>query len=70
MKRPLWVVGGIVLVLIGMALVMPAVAQMRDTGALQSVGVGLLLLGLALTGGGCWAVYGGVRRLLGASSRA
>lgn len=62
MKRPLWVIGGILLVMIGMGLIMPAVAQMRDTGALKSVGVGLLLVGITLTGAGCWALFGSFRR--------
>lgn len=54
---------GVAVVMIGLALVMPAVAQMRDTGALPAVGVGLLLLGLTLMFSGGGAVYLGARRL-------
>ncbi len=63
MKRTLVSVGGILMALIGLAFVMPAVAQMRDTGALPNFGVALLLLGLALTFGGGGAVVYGARRL-------
>jgi hypothetical protein len=63
MKKSLMLLVGVAGVLVGMAFVMPAVAQMRDTGALPTVGVGLLLLGLALTLGGGGAVVYGTRRL-------
>jgi hypothetical protein len=63
MKRSLILVMGICLVLVGMGFVMPAVAQMRDTGALPTVGVGLLLVGVVLTLGGGGAVVYGTRRL-------
>jgi len=63
MNRTLTLIVGVLFVLIGMALVMPAVAQMRDTGALPTFGVGLLLLGLALTLSGGGAVVYGARRL-------
>ncbi|MBA3484508.1 MAG: hypothetical protein H0T51_22115, partial [Pirellulales bacterium] len=49
MNRTLTLIAGVMFVLIGMALVMPAVAQMRDTGALPTAGVALFLLGLTLT---------------------
>jgi hypothetical protein len=52
-------------VLVGMAFVMPAVALMRDTGALPTVSVGLLLLGLGLTIGGGGAVVYEARRMRG-----
>jgi hypothetical protein len=59
MKKSAMFLVGAIGVLVGMGFVMPAVAQMRDTGALPTVSVGLLLLGLALTlGGGGAVVYG------------
>ncbi len=65
MNRTLTLVAGVLFVLIGMALVMPAVAQMRDTGALQTAGVALFLLGLTLTlSGGVAVVYASRRRLV------
>jgi hypothetical protein len=58
MKRTLLFVG-IAAVLVGMGLVMPAVALLRDTGALPGFEVGLLILGLAMTLGGVGScVYG------------
>jgi hypothetical protein len=54
---------GIAGVRVGLALVMPAVAQMRHTGALPTVGVGLLILGLAMSLGGLAAAVVGARRL-------
>jgi hypothetical protein len=63
MKKSIMFLVGVAGVLIGMAFVMPAVAQMRDTGALPTVGVGLLLLGLTLTLTGGGAVLYGARRL-------
>lgn len=65
MKKSLMLLVGVAGVLIGMAFVMPAVAQMRDTGALPTVGVGLLLLGLTLTLGGFGAIASGARRAAG-----
>jgi hypothetical protein len=63
MKRSVLLVVGVLAVLLGLGFVMPAVAQMRDTGALPTVGVGLLLLGLTLTFSGGGAVAYGARRL-------
>ncbi|MBA3481339.1 MAG: hypothetical protein H0T51_05945 [Pirellulales bacterium] len=63
MNRTLTLVAGVLFVLIGMALVMPAVAQMRDTGTLPTLGVALLLLGLTLTLSGGGAVVYGARRM-------
>jgi hypothetical protein len=65
MKRTASIVGGVVFVLVGMALVMPAVAQMRDTGALPTLGVVLLFLGVAMTLSGGGVVAYGARRLRG-----
>ena len=62
MKRIFVLVIGVCGVLIGLGLVMPAVAQIRDTGALPALGVGLLLLGLLLMLCGGGAVYYGGRR--------
>lgn len=65
MNRTLTLIAGVLFVLIGMALVMPAVAQMRDTGALPTFGVALFLLGLTLTlSGGAAVVYASRRRLV------
>jgi hypothetical protein len=63
MKKSIMLVVGVAGVLVGMAFVMPAVAQMRDTGALPTVGVGLLLLGLIVTISGASAVFVGLKRL-------
>lgn len=63
MKRNASFLGGIVLALVGLGFVMPAVAQMRDAGALPTVGVGLLLLGIALMLSGGGAVLYVARRL-------
>jgi hypothetical protein len=63
MKRSIVIFVGIFAVLIGMGFIMPAVAQMRDTGALPTVSVGLLLLGLTVTLSGGAAVFVGTKRL-------
>jgi hypothetical protein len=44
-----------------MGFVMPAVALMRDTGALPNESVGLLLLGLTLTLSGVASGYAALR---------
>jgi len=53
--------GGIVAVLIGAGLIMPAVAQLRMQGALPAQSVALLLLGVFLLTGGGGAVARAVR---------
>jgi hypothetical protein len=63
MNRAVTLFTGVLFVLVGMAFVMPAIAQMRDTGALPTLSVALLLLGLALTLSGGGAVVYGARRL-------
>lgn len=63
MNRTLTLIAGVLFVLIGLGFVFPAVAQMRDTGALPTFGVALFLLGLTLTLSGGGAVVFGVRRL-------
>jgi hypothetical protein len=62
MKKMYAIVGGILGVLVGMAFVMPAVALMRDEGALPNFEVGLLFLGVALTVGGAAAAVLGVKQ--------
>lgn len=62
MNRSVPLIAGVLLVLIGMAFVMPAVALMRDTGALPAFSVALLLLGLTLTLSGGEAVVYGAKR--------
>ena len=54
MKRTLKIILGIVAVLVGMAFVMPALAQWRHEGAMTGLSVALLLLGAVMTlaGGG------------------
>jgi hypothetical protein len=64
MKRGACLLVGLAAVLVGLGFIMPAVALMRQTGALPAFEVGLLLLGIALTAFGCGAmVYGARRRL-------
>jgi len=58
MKRILIISAGMVGILVGMAFVMPAVAQYRHEGAMTLNEICLLLLGLGLTlGGGSVAVF-------------
>jgi hypothetical protein len=58
MKRSLIISAGIIGVLVGMAFVMPAVAQYRHEGAMTLNKICLLLLGFGLTlGGGSVAVF-------------
>lgn len=63
MNRTITLIAGVLLVLIGLGFVMPAVALLRDTGALPTFSVALLLLGLTLTLSGGGAVVYGARRL-------
>ena len=55
MKRGMMIGAGIVGVLVGMALVMPAVAQYRQIGAMRGPSPWLFLLGSLLTLAGCFA---------------
>jgi hypothetical protein len=64
MKRGAYLLGGLAVVLIGLAFIMPAVALMRQSGALPTFEVGLLLLGIGLTAGGAVAMIHGARRRL------
>jgi len=58
MKRVLIISAGVIGVLLGMALVMPAVAQYQHVGAMTLNEICLLLLGSGLTlGGGSVAVF-------------
>jgi hypothetical protein len=63
MRNPLVLLGGVFVVLIGLGFIMPAIAQMRETGALPTLGVVLLLLGVALTVAGGWTMCYGAKRL-------
>jgi len=63
MNRPIIFVAALLGILIGMAFIMPAVAQLRLEGALPAWGVALLILGLALTAAGSIALAYGVKRL-------
>lgn len=63
MKRTFKIILGIIAVLVGMGFVMPALAQWRDEGAMTSLSVSLLLLGIVLTlAGGGAAIYSLTKR--------
>jgi len=55
MKRGMMIGGGIVGVMVGMALVMPAVAQYRQIGAMHRSEPWLFLIGSLITLAGCYA---------------
>lgn len=63
MKKPFTIIGGVIGVLVGLGFVMPAVALLRDKGALPTFEVGCLLLGVTLTIGGVVAAIYGAKRL-------
>jgi hypothetical protein len=63
MKSGLTLFAGVLIVLVGLAFVFPAVAQLRDTGALPALSVAMLFLGVTLTLAGVGAAYYGARRL-------
>ena len=62
MKRNLQTLGGTVLVLVGLGFICPALAQLRAQGALPSVSVALLLLGVLLSLGGGGVVLASFRQ--------
>lgn len=63
MKRQLLLVSGVAIVLIGLGLVMPAVALLQKTGALPAFSVATLLIGIALSvSGGAMAFVSRRRR--------
>jgi hypothetical protein len=62
MKRGLIISAGIVGVLVGMAFVMPAVAQYQHEGAMKNSEPWLFLIGSLLTLGGCGAAVRGMIR--------
>ncbi len=55
MKRNLTLMAGLVAVMVGMALVMPAVAQYRHEGVMRNDEPWLFLIGSLLTLAGCGA---------------
>ena len=55
MKRGLWIATAIIGVMVGMAFVMPAVAQYRQIGVMRDGEPWLFLLGSLITLGGCFA---------------
>lgn len=61
MKRGL-IIGGIVGVLVGMAFVMPAVAQYQHEGVMKNSEPWLFLLGSLLTLAGCSAAFRGLKK--------
>ena len=63
MKNPFAIIGGVIGVLVGLAFVMPAVALLRDKGALPTFEVGCLLLGIGLTIAGVVAAIYGAKRV-------
>lgn len=65
MKRGVMIVVGIVGVMVGMALVMPAVAQYRDLGAMRHEEPWLFLLGSLMTLGGFFAGFRGLKKARG-----
>ena len=62
MKRGLIISVGIAGVLVGMALVMPAVAQYRHEGAMKNDEPWLFLIGSLLTLAGCVAAVRSLKR--------
>jgi hypothetical protein len=62
MKRKLMIGAGIIGILIGMAFVMPAVAQYRHEGVMKNEEPWLFLLGGMLTLAGCAAAIGNLRK--------
>ena len=62
MKHILVISAGVLGVLVGMALVMPAVAQYRQTGAMSHDEPWLFLIGSLLTLGGVGAAWAGAKR--------
>ena len=62
MKRVLIISAGVIGVLVGMGLVMPAVAQYRQAGAMTNEEVGLLLVGIILTLGSASGVLFGTKK--------
>ena len=63
MKPSLKIVLDVVAVLVGVGFVMPAVSLWRSQSSLPGGSVGLLLLGLTLTGAGFYSGTTGIRRL-------
>jgi hypothetical protein len=62
MKRGLIIWAGILGVMVGMALVMPAVAQYRQIGAMRNEEPCLFLFGSLLTLAGCGAAIRGLKK--------
>jgi hypothetical protein len=62
MKKSWMIVGGVVGVLVGMAFVMPALAQLRDLGVMTGLEAALLFFGVVLTLGGVAAIGWAAKR--------
>lgn len=62
MKRNLMFLAGFIGVMVGMALVMPAVAQYRHEGVMRNDEPWLFLIGSLLTLAGCGAAFRGFRK--------
>lgn len=62
MKRAVIIGGGIVGVLVGMAFVMPAVAQYQHEGVMRNDEPWLFLIGSLMTLTGCGAAFRGFRK--------
>jgi len=63
MKRGLIISAGIMGVLVGMAFVMPAVAQYQHEGAMKNEEPWLFLMGALLTLAGCGAAIRGMKKI-------
>jgi hypothetical protein len=62
MKRNLTLMAGLIAVMVGMALVMPAVAQYHHEGVMRNDEPWLFLIGSLLTLAGCGAAFSGFRK--------
>ena len=62
MKRIVSIIVGLIAVLVGLGLIMPAVAQWRALGILPGASAGLLTLGVLLALGGVGAAACGIRK--------
>jgi hypothetical protein len=61
-KQTLIITAGVVGILVGMALVMPAIAQYRHEGVMKNGEPWLFLIGSLLTLGGCAAAIRSLKR--------
>jgi hypothetical protein len=62
MKRNLTLMAGLIAVMVGTALVMPAVAQYRHEGVMRNDEPWLFLVGSLMTPAGCGAAFRGFKK--------